>query len=130
MRPIHPSRLMLVGSLCGVWLATAPPAVADDASKVLGALDPALAHEPVEAALTIAALRQLSSGDRARVPHALFQLEALLSIPGLRGQAITDALKTYDGLDTLRKAAGDVKGRPLRELRDALEANVRERTSS
>lgn len=94
---------------------------------VVGRLDAALDEEPIEAALTAAALRQLAAGDRLRVPYALHQLELLLALPGLRGRAITRAIAAEGGLAVLRSAQELPLSSGQQALLAALRANVEQR---
>jgi hypothetical protein len=110
--------------LLALSLAVAP-ATAQEAPPLV--LDAALADAPVEAALTVAALRQLETQEKGRVSHALYQLEALLALPGFRRQAVTEALEQAGALKILESSASWVKGKALKELRARLEEQIRER---
>lgn len=104
-------------------------------AAAFGADDPvvieaSLADAPVEASLTVAALRQLDTGEKGRVAYALYQLEGLLALPGFRRKAVTDALETAGALGILQRAEATVKGKALKELRERLEKEVRERVGA
>ncbi len=105
-------------------LALAAPA---SAQEPIGSLDASLADAPLEAALTVAALKQLETLEKGRITHALYQLEALLALPGFRAEAVTEALESHGGLSVLRKVTPAVKAKALKELRDGLEAEVARR---
>lgn len=112
--------------LIGVALGAAVPAFAQEGGTI-DTLDSSLAEGPVEGALTVAALRQLQTGDKGRVSHALYQLEALMALPGFRAEAVTDALEKEGALQILRDASGAVKGKTLQALHAGLIAEAESR---